>query len=201
MNGVWLGTRAIRVNWANQKAAPKTPTGKPSDLDYDTVLMQASPMNTTVYIGGLGPETSEEDLSHVFSEYGYIEEIRVQSDKGYAFVRFQTHESAARAIVDCHGLNIANRTIRCSWGKERPLPPQTNPPQPVYPYVGPPSAPPSMPAPYVPYPMPPQYNMMPPYNMVPLYNGPPPSTQYGPPMPYGGQPYGFGPPVSQNGGY
>jgi len=117
MNGVWLGTRAIRVNWANQKVAPKV-ASKPSPLEYDNVLTQSSNTNSTVYVGNLAPEVTDKDLRHLFSEFGYIEEIRIQ-DKGYAFIRFLTHDNAANAIVNCHGVTLGTRPIRCSWGKER----------------------------------------------------------------------------------
>jgi len=45
MNGLWLGTRAIR----------------------------ASPMNTTVYVGNLAPETTDPELAKVFGKYGIME--------------------------------------------------------------------------------------------------------------------------------
>jgi len=118
MNNVWLGTRAIRVNWANQKLMPKS-ISKPTQLRLEDVLSQASPTNTTVYVGNLAPEVTEPQLKSIFAEYGTIEEIRVQADKGYAFVRFQSHQSAANAIVGLHGQAVESRTIRCSWGKAR----------------------------------------------------------------------------------
>ncbi len=76
MNGEWLGSRAIRVNWANQKTqtgggsrvggapAPSNFTGGP--LDYETVLKQTPAYNTTVYVGNLIPYTSQTDLVPLF---------------------------------------------------------------------------------------------------------------------------------------
>jgi len=121
MNGQWLGARAIRVNWATQKtAAPKAPINtNNSGLDYATVLMQTTPMNTTVYIGNLSPDVTEQDLKNIFSRYGHIEELRIHGDKGYGFARYQTHEIAAAAIVGAHGTVVGQKPIRCSWGKER----------------------------------------------------------------------------------
>jgi hypothetical protein len=38
MNGAFIGTRAIRCNWANQKSAQNKASGKSSD--YESVLYQ-----------------------------------------------------------------------------------------------------------------------------------------------------------------
>jgi len=88
-------------------------------LDYNTVFYQTSPSVTTVYIGNLGPEISETDLRSNFSQYGLIEEVKTYHDKGYGFVRFQSHEIAAKAIVGSHGSIINGRQIRCAWGKDK----------------------------------------------------------------------------------
>jgi nucleolysin TIA-1/TIAR len=120
MNGEWLGSRAIRCNWANQKGGT-TPDdhAHSSGLDYGQVVTQTPASNTTVYIGNVTPDVTEHMLRTNFLEYGVIEEIKLQVDKGFAFVRYQGHESAARAIVGNHGKVIGSRAIKCSWGKDR----------------------------------------------------------------------------------
>lgn len=47
-------------------------------------------------------------------------EIRVFPEKGYSFVRFSTHESAAHAIVSVNGTTIEGHVVKCYWGKESP---------------------------------------------------------------------------------
>jgi len=42
----------------------------------------------------------------------------VFKDKGYAFIRFATKESATHAIVAVHNTEINGQTVKCSWGKE-----------------------------------------------------------------------------------
>lgn len=168
MNGQWLGTRSIRVNWANQKT--NTPKAAPaSGLDYNTVYYQASATVTTVYVGNMGPEISEADLRATFAQYGVIEEVKTYYDKGYGFVRYQNHESAARAIVGAHGLQVNGRQIRCAWGKDKQQQQQQQQHQhqqqtqqasafPVWPFGFPPM--PGMPVPpfgMSPYFMPPMY--------------------------------------------
>ncbi|KAH9937512.1 uncharacterized protein B0H18DRAFT_971011 [Fomitopsis serialis] len=101
MNGEWLGSRAIRVNWANQKTQGAPAAASPSigrigggggmgggapapinfqggPLSYEGVVQQTPQYNTTVYVGNL----------------------------------LDTHEHAAMAIVQLQGQ-------MCSWGKDR----------------------------------------------------------------------------------
>ncbi|KAH8926776.1 RNA-binding domain-containing protein [Atractiella rhizophila] len=149
MNGEWLGSRAIRVNWANQKnqggptgagpgmpmggggggAMPGVPTGPRAGAapmqsyaqpSYDQGA-GAGPAfnNTTIYVGNLVPYTTQNDLIPLFQGYGYIVEIRMQSDRGFAFVKLDSHENAANAIVSLNGTMVHNRPLKCSWGRDR----------------------------------------------------------------------------------
>jgi nucleolysin TIA-1/TIAR len=171
MNGEWLGSRAIRVNWANQKtqtgtgvggggppmpparswsnagggispapmsmghsgafspasSAPSysTPTysassySVPGGGSYDNIATQASEQNTTVYVGNLIPYTTQADLIPLFQGYGYIVEIRMQADRGFAFVKLDTHQNATLAITHLQNQLVHGRPIKCSWGKDK----------------------------------------------------------------------------------
>jgi len=124
MNGEWLGSRSIRCNWANQKISSgnivsPVPGSLNSGLNYEAITAQATQQNTTVYVGNLSPEVSEDLLISIFQIYGPIEEVRIQKDKGFAFVKFSNHDQATRAIIAVHGSVIGTRPVKCSWGKER----------------------------------------------------------------------------------
>ncbi|PVU97753.1 hypothetical protein BB559_001920 [Furculomyces boomerangus] len=123
MNGEWLGSRAIRVNWANQKVslgAKSTQSGSgTSMLNYETVVTQAAPHNSTVYCGNLTPYTTQEQLLPLFGAYGYVLDIKMQTDRGYAFVKMDSHESATMSIVSLTGFMLNGRPIKCSWGKDQ----------------------------------------------------------------------------------
>ena len=137
MNGEWLGSRAIRVNWANQKTQggpASSSTGSPiggggtapapmnflgGPLSYETVVQQTLPFNSTVYVGNLVPYCTQADLIPLFQSIGYLSEIRMQADRGFAFVKLDTHEHAAMAIVQLQGQMVHGRPIKCSWGKDR----------------------------------------------------------------------------------
>jgi nucleolysin TIA-1/TIAR len=137
MNGEWLGSRAIRVNWANQKTqgapAPAAASPRPvgaggapapinfqgGPLSYESVVQQTPAYNTTVYVGNLVPYCTQADLIPLFQSIGYLSEIRMQADRGFAFVKLDTHEHAAMAIVQLQGQMVHGRPIKCSWGKDR----------------------------------------------------------------------------------
>jgi len=123
MNGQWLGRRAIRTNWATRKPGMPGPSygvrehGK-GNLTLDEIMAQASPTNCTVYVGGVGGNTSDDDLRQVFIKYGTVIEVRVFRQQGYAFVRYDNKESAGQAIYNVTGTEINGSPVRCSWGKE-----------------------------------------------------------------------------------
>jgi nucleolysin TIA-1/TIAR len=147
MNGEWLGSRAIRVNWANQKtqgaqgggggggggsggavvaprpaatgSAPAPINFQGGPLTYEGVVQQTPGYNTTVYVGNLVPYCTQADLIPLFQSIGYLSEIRMQADRGFAFVKLDTHEHAAMAIVQLQGQMVHGRPIKCSWGKDR----------------------------------------------------------------------------------
>ncbi|KAI9504067.1 hypothetical protein BX070DRAFT_174526, partial [Coemansia spiralis] len=135
MNGEWLGSRAIRVNWANQKAAarPKHDSAGTAGsisstsvngqnmqpLTYEEVRDQTAQYNTTVYVGNLTSYTTQEQLQALFQPFGFVMELRMQPERGFAFVKMDTHENAAMAITQLNGTMINGRPAKCSWGKVR----------------------------------------------------------------------------------
>uniref|UniRef100_A0A3B4BID0 RRM domain-containing protein n=1 Tax=Periophthalmus magnuspinnatus TaxID=409849 RepID=A0A3B4BID0_9GOBI len=122
MNGQWLGGRPIRTNWATRKPpAPKSShENNTKHLNFEEVMCQSSPSNCTVYCGGVSSGLTDQLMRQTFSTFGQIMEIRVFPDKGYSFVRFNSHESAAHAIVAVNGSSIEGHTVKCYWGKETP---------------------------------------------------------------------------------
>lgn len=118
MNGQWLGSRSIRTNWATRKPPTSRNEANSKPMTFDEVYNQSSPTNCTVYCGGITQGLSEDLLQKTFSHFGSIQEVRIFKDKGYAFIRFSTKESAAHAIVAVHNTDVNGHTVKCSWGKE-----------------------------------------------------------------------------------
>ncbi|GJC95534.1 RNA recognition domain-containing protein [Colletotrichum higginsianum] len=134
MDGEWLGSRAIRCNWANQKGQPSiaqqqamqamgltptTPFGHhqfPAHgvASYEVVLAQTPSWQTTCYVGNLTPYTTPNDVVPLFQNFGYVVESRFQADRGFAFIKMDSHESAAMAICQMNGYNVNGRPLKCS---------------------------------------------------------------------------------------
>ncbi len=139
MDGEWLGSRAIRCNWANQKGQPSisqqqamaamgmtptTPFGHhhfPTQgvQSYEMVVNQTPTWQTTCYVGNLTPYTTQADLIPLFQNFGYVVETRFQSDRGFAFLKMDTHENAAMAICQLSGYNVNGRPLKCSVSPSR----------------------------------------------------------------------------------
>lgn len=146
MDGEWLGSRAIRCNWANQKGQPSinqqqamaamgmtptTPFGHhhfPTQgvQSYDMVVSQTPSWQTTCYVGNLTPYTTQADLVPLFQNFGYVVETRFQSDRGFAFVKMDTHENAAMAICQLSGYNVNGRPLKCSVSAQSVIPDNAN---------------------------------------------------------------------------
>lgn len=138
MDGEWLGSRAIRCNWANQKGqpsvsqqqaiaqmgiTPSTPYGHHQfpthgENSYEMIVQQTPAFQTTTYVGNLTPYTTQNDLVPLFQNFGFVVEARFQSDRGFAFIKMSTHESAAMAICQLNGYNVNGRPLKCSVSLE-----------------------------------------------------------------------------------
>ncbi|XP_038045334.1 nucleolysin TIAR-like isoform X2 [Patiria miniata] len=130
MHGQQLGGKVIRTNWASRKPSEQKIEMKTREDVYN----QASVNNCTVYCGGIQNGMSEELLRQRFQDYGTIQEIRQFPEKGYAFIRFGSHEEATGAIVGVHSQLVGNYKVKCSWGKETPSEPSSHVQQQQYAY-------------------------------------------------------------------
>lgn len=126
MNGHWMGNRSIRTNWAHKKngspsslvetaMTPPLDSAKPT---YQQIDSQASSTNLTIYCGNVTSGLSKNLLTHIFSPFGAISNIRAFPEKRYGFVRFVERSSAIRAIMEMNEAIINGDSIRVSWGKE-----------------------------------------------------------------------------------
>ncbi|KAL7941960.1 hypothetical protein V8C42DRAFT_164210 [Trichoderma barbatum] len=210
MDGEWLGSRAIRCNWANQKGQPSmaqqqamqamgmtptTPFGHhqfPAHgiASYEMILAQTPNWQTTCYVGNLTPYTTPNDVVPLFQNFGFVVESRFQADRGFAFIKMDTHENAAMAICQMNGYNVNGRPLKCSWGKDKTPNSGSFDPQ-QQPYSPQTSQAPGFPGTPTYYP---QYGAQ--YNgQQGNFGGP----QAGSPAGYSGSPMGYGGPQSAGG--
>ncbi|PAV85069.1 hypothetical protein WR25_04500 isoform E [Diploscapter pachys] len=119
MNGQWLGRRTIRTNWATRK-----PGQTENEKSYDDVYNSTSSDNTSVYVGNISTNCTEDHIREAFGKYGRIQEVkvvRIFKVQGYAFVKFETKDQATKAILQMNGQEVAGNNVRCSWGKTQDL--------------------------------------------------------------------------------
>lgn len=117
------------------------PTNGPviTPQSYDIVLRQTPSWQTTVYLGNIAHFTQQNDLIPLLQNFGFIVDFKFHPEKGCAFVKYDTHERAALAIVQLAGFGVNGRPLKCGWGKSRPpmgVPYQNFPingPMPMYP--------------------------------------------------------------------
>ncbi|KAI5394401.1 hypothetical protein KIW84_061185 [Lathyrus oleraceus] len=65
--------------------------------------------NTTIFVGGLDSEISDEDLRQPFLQYGDVVSVKIPIGKGCGFVQL-----ADRGL---NGTVIGKQTVRLSWGR------------------------------------------------------------------------------------
>jgi RNA recognition motif-containing protein len=77
---------------------------------------QDNPMKT-VFIGNLNPDTREDDVRELFSQYGTVRRIKLATDlfsgrcRGFGFVDMEGHEARA-AIADLNGTTFHGKALK-----------------------------------------------------------------------------------------
>ncbi|XWS52513.1 hypothetical protein CRYUN_Cryun11dG0077000 [Craigia yunnanensis] len=127
MNGVYCSTRAMRIS----AATPKKNTGFQQQFTvakavypapaYTTPVNVLPPdndnTNTTIFVGNLDPNVTEEELKQFFLPLGEIVYVKIPAAKGCGFVQFATRTSAEEAIQRMQGQIIGQQVVRISWGR------------------------------------------------------------------------------------
>lgn len=116
MHGVMLKSRHIKTNWATRNLNQR----HVDELDFDKVFKAASTENYTVYVGGIPSNVTEEAVRRHFETYGSMVDMRILSDKNYAFVKFESHAAATNAICKTNGTELNGSCLKCWWGKDGP---------------------------------------------------------------------------------
>ncbi|KAJ1567302.1 hypothetical protein HK405_006440 [Cladochytrium tenue] len=102
-------------------ASPGSPTssvmgGIGGPLGFGSV--PAASNNRTVYLGGLPPNATYEDiLNHV--KFGPVEQVKIIEDKNCAFVSFIESSAALNFYLDCSAkhIHIGGLEAKVGWGK------------------------------------------------------------------------------------
>ncbi len=82
-------------------------------------------MNTKLYVGNLAFNSTEDDLTQLFSEFGTVTDVFIVKDKfsgrskGFAFVTFETAESMNAAIEALNETEFAGRPIKVNEARPK----------------------------------------------------------------------------------
>ncbi|KAM7479207.1 hypothetical protein LguiA_027420 [Lonicera macranthoides] len=130
MNGMYCSSRPMRISVATPK---KPSSATPQDYSSQAVVLaggyganggmpQSSQSdgdlsNTTVFVGGLDSDVTDEELRQTFSEFGEVVSTKIPAGKGCGFVQFTIRSSAEEAISQLNGSVIGKQTVRLSWGR------------------------------------------------------------------------------------
>ncbi|XP_013630534.1 PREDICTED: polyadenylate-binding protein RBP47B-like [Brassica oleracea var. oleracea] len=130
MNGAYCSNRQMRVGVATPKRAVANqqqhyssqavivaggngangamPHGSQSDGESN---------NSTIFVGGIDPDVTEEDLRQPFTQFGEVVSVKIPVGKGCGFVQLDNRKSADDAIQSLNGTVIGKNTVRLSWGR------------------------------------------------------------------------------------
>jgi len=111
MNGVYCSTRPIRIG----PATPRRSSGDSGSLTPGHSDGDSS--NKTVYVGGLDPNVSEDELRKAFAKYGDLASVKIPLGKQCGFVQFVSRTDAEEALQGLNGSVIGKQAVRLSWGR------------------------------------------------------------------------------------
>lgn len=75
------------------------------------------PNNTTVFVGGLSSEVTEQTLFTLFKPFGIIQQVKIPPGKNCGFIKYSSREEAEEAIAAMQGFIIGGNRVRLSWGR------------------------------------------------------------------------------------
>ena len=82
-------------------------------------------METKLYVGNLSYQTTEDELSSLFTQAGTVNEVALIKDrdtgssKGFAFVTMGSEDEAKKAIEQFNGRSMGDRELKVSMAKPR----------------------------------------------------------------------------------
>ncbi|RID44983.1 hypothetical protein BRARA_I01742 [Brassica rapa] len=114
MNGVKCCSRAMRVG----AATPRKPNGY-QHQGGGAAPRDGDSLNTTIFVGGLDADVTDEVLRQPFAGFGEIVSVKIPVGKGCGFIQFVNRENAEEALEKLNGSVIGKQTVRLSWGRNQ----------------------------------------------------------------------------------
>ncbi|XP_038716216.1 polyadenylate-binding protein RBP47C-like isoform X2 [Tripterygium wilfordii] len=119
MNGVYCSSRPMRIGAATPRKSSGYQQGGYASNGGSALGTQSDgeSTNTTIFVGGLDPSVTDEDLKQPFSQYGEIISVKIPVGKGCGFVQYASRYNAEEALQKLNGTVIGKQTVRLSWGR------------------------------------------------------------------------------------
>nr|XP_028962738.1 polyadenylate-binding protein RBP47-like isoform X2 [Malus domestica] len=124
MNGIFCSSRPMRIGAATPRKSSGYQQQYSSQGGYVSngtptqgFQFDGDSTNTTIFVGGLDPNVTDEDLRQPFSQYGEIVSVKIPVGKGCGFVQFANRNNAEEALPKLNGTVIGKQTVRLSWGR------------------------------------------------------------------------------------
>ncbi|KAK8494852.1 hypothetical protein V6N12_055173 [Hibiscus sabdariffa] len=115
MNGVLCSTRPMRIGPAStKKTLPAQQFAKASSQGTQN---ENDPTNTTIFVGNLDPNVTDDNLRDVFGPYGQLVHVKIPQNKRCGFVQFADRSCAEEALQMLNGTQLGGQSIRLSWGR------------------------------------------------------------------------------------
>lgn len=136
MNGIYCSSRPMRIGVATpKKALPTQQQQQQLNQQFSSQVLaggyggngamnqnlqsDGDSSNTTIFVGGLDSEVTDEELGQTFSQCGEVVTVKIPAGKGCGFVQFANRASAEDALDKLNGAVIGKQTVRLSWGRNQ----------------------------------------------------------------------------------
>ena len=94
--------------------------------------------NQKLYVGNLNFEANEDQVRELFGSFGEVQDVKIVMDRftgrsrGFAFVRFDTADSAGKAKESLNGQPFQGKTLVIDWARTEQQGGGTGSPRPAY---------------------------------------------------------------------
>lgn len=88
-------------------------------MKHAILVMQAKPCKH-LWVGGISPTVSKEELEEEFLKFGKIEDFKFLRDRNTAFVEFLRLEDASQAMRNMNGMRLGGDQIRVDFLRSQP---------------------------------------------------------------------------------
>nr|AGV54456.1 RNA-binding post-transcriptional regulator csx1-like protein [Phaseolus vulgaris] len=117
MQGVFCSTRPLRIGPASNKTPATQPKATYQNFQAQGTQNENDPNNTTIFVGNLDANVSDDHLRQVFSPYGELVHVKIPAGKGCGFVQFADRSCAEEALWMLNGALLGGQNVCLSWGR------------------------------------------------------------------------------------